>query len=174
MSVYKFYGELKRKEIQLFQEQNLIKYFGTSNVLIKCPEDVLLIHPIDKPLYFEIKHDNESDSPFSVKKLDVETVDTLYEAIRESIKDNDKLFSEVKEREYHRKKSAIDYNVIQDIIDRMYLYGEEFNTKLQEEMKQTFKKFPIIVEYVKGDPDDTGAEAFRKVSKPKQSNNLKP
>ena len=167
MSAYKFYGYLNKREIHLFTEQNLIKYFNTSNVLVKCPEEILLTHPIDKPLYFEVKYDSDSENPFNIKKLDVETVDTLYDAIRESIKDNDKLFSEVKEREYHRKKTTIDYELIQNIIDRMYLYGENFNSKLETDLKYRFKQFPIVVEYVKGDPEDTGAEAFRKVSKPK-------
>lgn len=166
MNIYKFYGykqTLPFFAIKLEENQEPFKYLRpqpSGEFLYPMPSE--FSETIDK---FELIFDAKTKEIIEVRPLELTSSDAYNKAILEAIKDNHKLASDLKEIEEKSKKSKVNYETIQSIIDRYYLYGGKFEKSFDKLLKKIFENYPVNVEYVKAEDEDKN-KAYRKISIP--------
>lgn len=164
MDIYKFYG-FKQLDpflaIILEQAMQPERFLGERSKQIHVPKDL-----VDYD-YFEIIINAVSKEIVEVRPLELTSSEMYNEAIRAAIVDNDKMFSDLKELEIKNKKPRVNYETIQGLMDRYYLYADEFENELEASLKPIFQKFPVHVEMVEAEKDDIN-KAYRKISIPKK------
>jgi len=177
MKIYKFYGKLNI-EIQppfstwiekwhhlpiiFFKNQQIEKYLNVK-------EDEYLIRMKDITIEnfnsdftnlkcVEILFDAETKRELVVRGVHCEEIRP--EALCDAGNMNQSVYFELNtEKDEKKLNKQISKSEIQDVIDRMLLYGERFNSDLLE----LCNKYPLKVEYVKSEESDLVA-SMRKVS----------
>lgn len=177
MKIYKFYGRLNVEieppfnvwikkwntiPIVFFKNQQIEKYLNINSeeylVRIKDIRVENFNNDFSNLKCIEILFDAETGDEIIIRGIDCETIRP--EALKNAGDINQSVFFEINtEKEDKKFDRKISKNEIQEIVDRMLLYGDPFN----QELTTLCDKYPIKVDYVKMDDDDLNP-SIRRVS----------
>ena len=151
MDIYKFYG-FKQDDpflaIILEPAQQPERFLGERGKICHLPKGLELYD------YFEIIINALTKEIIETRPLELTSSEMYNEAIRAAIVDNDKMYSDLKELETKNKRPRVNYETIQNLIDRYYLYADEFENELETSLKPILQKFPVHIEMVEAEKDD--------------------
>ena len=139
MNIFKFYAksdkESKVPSLQILPGQEIEKYLGRRNVVVKIPR-----------IYRDINFFELIFNPITLLLEDVRPIDwhdIKPEVIHHGHENNLATLQETIEYKKDKEFEVIEKIEVQEVVDRCVIYGESFKEALRELLLQ----FPIKVEY---------------------------
>ena len=153
MNIFKFYAksdkESKIPSLQILPGQEVEKYLGRENILVKIPR-----------IYRDINFFELIFNPLTLTLQDVRPIDwhdIKPEVIHHAYENNLATLQETIEYKKGKEFEVIEKIEVQEVVDRCVIFGESFKEALRELLLQ----FPIRVEYSMDGLDSTDAPVER-------------
>jgi len=152
MYIYKFYAkrmDLDKNQAEIVPLQNCEKFLGREYIEIVIPKIY------EEFNCFEIIYDASTLLVHELRGINTEEI--RFDLIKHANDINKNTYQEMSQFRKTLEEEKISKLIIQDVIDRILIYGDKFNL----ELNQLLKNYPIVVEYVKGTNEKNEEEGFK-------------
>jgi hypothetical protein len=159
MYIYKFYAkrmDLDNSKAEIVPLQNYEKFLGREEI------EIPLLKSYEEYNCFEIIYDASTLLVYELRGINTEEI--RIDLIKHANDINKHTYQEMSQFRKGLEEEKISKLIIQDVIDRILIFGEDFSL----ELNQLLKQYPITVEYVKGtnkEGKEEGVRFIRKVEK---------